>query len=61
MHEKCSKRMPPDNAAGTPAGVIAGAPDGADDTAEKFDILISTSGSSAHGTGIRTPPSLEKK
>eukprot|EP00959_Pyramimonas_sp_CCMP1952_P395532 8287828-Pyramimonas_sp.AAC.1 len=57
--EEGCKWMPPDSAAGTPAGANAGAPAGAYDTAEKFAIFTSSSGYAAHGAGIWTPPSRE--
>eukprot|EP00959_Pyramimonas_sp_CCMP1952_P374421 7841149-Pyramimonas_sp.AAC.1 len=58
MREEGSKWLPPDSAAGAPPGVNAGTPAGAADTAEKFDMFTSGSGSAAHGVGIWTPLSL---
>eukprot|EP00959_Pyramimonas_sp_CCMP1952_P105290 2200962-Pyramimonas_sp.AAC.1 len=50
IYEEGTKWTPPDAQAGTPAEV--------DDTAEKFEICTSSSGSAAqHGTGIWAPPS----
>eukprot|EP00959_Pyramimonas_sp_CCMP1952_P283668 5929741-Pyramimonas_sp.AAC.1 len=63
IYEEGSKCMPPDSMAGSqPAGVNAGAPSGADDAVEKFDIFTWSSSSAAqHGAGVRTPPSLENE
>eukprot|EP00959_Pyramimonas_sp_CCMP1952_P305264 6388258-Pyramimonas_sp.AAC.1 len=48
IYEEGAKWTPPDAQARTPA----------EDTAEKFDISTSSSGSAAqHGTGIWAPPS----